>query len=41
MAQLLSVPQSEWRPFFDRMSKALLGKWAEIYSMWHSTGQVT
>jgi hypothetical protein len=30
MAQLLSVPQSEWRPFFDRMSKALLGKWAEI-----------
>jgi len=30
MSQLLSVPQSEWRPFFDRMSKALLGKWAEI-----------
>jgi hypothetical protein len=30
MAQLLSVPKSEWRPFFDRMSKALLGKWAEV-----------
>jgi uncharacterized protein DUF5335 len=30
MSQLLNVPQSEWRPFFDRMSKALLGKWAEI-----------
>jgi hypothetical protein len=30
MSQLLSVPQSEWRPFFDRMSKALLGKRAEI-----------
>jgi hypothetical protein len=30
MSQLLSVPQSEWRPFFDRMSKGLLGKWAEI-----------
>jgi Family of unknown function (DUF5335) len=30
MAQLLSVPKSEWRPFFDRLSKALLGKWAEI-----------
>jgi len=30
MPQLVSVPQSEWRPFFDRMSKALLGKWAEI-----------
>jgi Family of unknown function (DUF5335) len=30
MAQLLSVPQSEWRPFFDRMSKGLLGKWAEV-----------
>jgi hypothetical protein len=24
------VPRSEWRPFFDRMSKALLGKSAEI-----------
>jgi Family of unknown function (DUF5335) len=30
MAQLLSVPRSEWRWFFDRMSKALLGKRAEI-----------
>jgi hypothetical protein len=30
MSQLLSVPRSEWRPFFDQMSKALLGKWAEI-----------
>ncbi len=25
-----SVPQSEWRAFFDRMSQGLLGKWAEI-----------
>ncbi len=26
-----TVPKSEWRQFFDRMSKALLlGKWAEI-----------
>jgi hypothetical protein len=24
------VPQAEWRSFFDRMSKVLLGKWAEI-----------
>ena len=30
MSKLVSVPQAEWRPFFDRMSKALLGKWAEI-----------
>jgi hypothetical protein len=30
MSQLLSVPKSEWRPFFDRMSAALLGKWAEV-----------
>ena len=31
MSTLRTVPQSEWRPFFDRMSKALLlGKWAEI-----------
>lgn len=30
MAQLLSVPRIEWRSFFDRMSKALLGKRAEI-----------
>jgi hypothetical protein len=25
-----NVPQAEWRDFFDRMSKALIGKWAEI-----------
>jgi hypothetical protein len=30
MSQLLNVPQSEWRAFFDQMSKAMLGKWAEI-----------
>ena len=30
MSQLVQVPQREWRPFFDRMSKGLLGKWAEI-----------
>jgi Family of unknown function (DUF5335) len=31
MSTLRTVPQSEWRQFFDRMSKALLlGKWAEI-----------
>jgi hypothetical protein len=30
MANFQTVPQSEWRTFFDRMSKALLGKWAEI-----------
>jgi len=30
MPPLRVVPQSEWREFFDRMSKALLGKWAEI-----------
>jgi Family of unknown function (DUF5335) len=30
MAQALSVPPSEWRPFFDRMSKGLLGKRAEV-----------
>ena len=30
VATLKNVPQSEWRRFFDRMSKALLGKWAEI-----------
>jgi Family of unknown function (DUF5335) len=34
MATLRSVPKSEWRQFFDRMSKALLlGKWAEIEVM--------
>ena len=31
MATLRAVPRSEWRQFFDRVSKALLlGKWAEI-----------
>jgi len=30
MGTLRTVPKSEWRQFFDRMSKALLGKWAEI-----------
>jgi len=30
MSTFRTVPQSEWRPFFDRMSKALVGKWAEI-----------
>ena len=30
MTTLHSVPKSEWRSVFDRMSKALLGKWAEI-----------
>ena len=30
MSNSLKVPQSEWRVFFDRMSKALLGKRAEI-----------
>ena len=30
MANLRNLPKSEWRSFFDRMSKALLGKWAEI-----------
>jgi uncharacterized protein DUF5335 len=31
MPTLRTVPQSEWRQYFDRMSKALLlGKWAEI-----------
>jgi hypothetical protein len=29
-ATLRKVPQGEWRTFFDRISKALLGKWAEI-----------
>lgn len=24
------LPKSEWRGFFDRMSKAIIGKWAEI-----------
>lgn len=30
MSQMLTVPQPEWRPFFDRMSRSLLGKWAEV-----------
>lgn len=30
MSTLLTLPRSEWRGFFDRMSKALVGKWAEI-----------
>jgi hypothetical protein len=30
MSKLTTVPRSEWRPFFDRMAKALLGKRAEI-----------
>jgi hypothetical protein len=30
MPNLRNIPKSEWRSFFDRMSKALLGKWAEI-----------
>src|SRR3954463_16241228 len=31
MANLRTIPRSEWRQFFDRVSKAvLLGKWAEI-----------
>jgi hypothetical protein len=24
------LPKTEWRRFFDRMSKPLLGKWAEV-----------
>ena len=30
MSTVRTVPKAEWRPFFDRMSKVLLGKWAEI-----------
>ena len=30
MSTLRSLPKSEWRTFFDRMSSALLGKWAKI-----------
>src|SRR3954468_23685598 len=30
MSTLRSLPRSEWKVFFERMSKALLGKWAEI-----------
>ena len=25
-----TIPQEQWRPFFDRMSKGLLGKLAEV-----------
>jgi hypothetical protein len=30
MSTLRTIPKTEWRSFFDRMSQALLGKWAEI-----------
>jgi|SRR5262252_11133485 len=30
MSKVTTLPQSEWRPFFDRMAKALTGKRAEI-----------
>src|SRR5467141_4474341 len=30
MSTLRNLPKTEWRSFFDRMSKPLLGKWAEI-----------
>jgi hypothetical protein len=30
MSSLRSIPKTEWRTFFDRMSQALLGKRAEI-----------
>jgi hypothetical protein len=30
MSNMRSVPRPEWREFFDRMSRGLLGKWAEI-----------
>jgi len=30
MSNVHNVPRSEWRAFFDRMSKGLLGKWAEV-----------
>jgi Family of unknown function (DUF5335) len=30
MSKLVPVPSSEWRSFFDRLSKGLLGKWVEI-----------
>jgi hypothetical protein len=30
MSTLRNLPKSEWRGFFDRMSKPLLGKWAEV-----------
>jgi hypothetical protein len=30
VSKLMTVPPSEWRSFFDRLSKGLLGKWVEI-----------
>ncbi len=30
MANLRTIPKTEWRPFFDQMSKELLGKRAEV-----------
>jgi hypothetical protein len=30
MSALRAIPKAEWRSFFDRISDALLGKWAEI-----------
>jgi len=30
MSSLRTIPKTDWRSFFDRMSQALLGKWAEI-----------
>ena len=30
MSKLTTIHRSEWRPFFDRLSTALTGKWAEI-----------
>lgn len=26
----VTIPPEQWRPFFDRMSKGLIGKWAEV-----------
>jgi hypothetical protein len=30
MSNFHTMPEAEWRTFFDGMSKSLLGKWAEI-----------
>jgi hypothetical protein len=30
MSMRLTLPQTAWKEFFDRISSALLGKWAEI-----------
>jgi len=30
MSTLRNLPKTEWRGFFDRMSRPLLGKWAEV-----------